>query len=119
MYNKIEFKDCVVHFSLRDLFLIGNTDTGSLIRLDDEGEGFVNNIFTGITKNEIEKLIAASDRKALLFKTLEDEGYIKDFNILNDIPAAYKIESAYLHVTNKCNLHCLGCYSKISNRNVA
>lgn len=119
MYNIIEFKDCVVHFSLRDLFLIGNADTGSLIGLDDEGESFVNKIFTGTSKNEIEKLVSINDRMALLFQALEDEGYVKESSISNDIPVDYKIESVYLHVTNKCNLHCLGCYSKISNRNVS
>ena len=30
-----------------------------------------------------------------------------------------KLISAYLHVTNKCNLHCLGCYSYDEKRNCA
>ncbi|WP_195337113.1 radical SAM/SPASM domain-containing protein [Paraclostridium bifermentans] len=86
------------------------------------------------TKNGV---VIGLDQKCLDFysdlENIENEGIVIedkeikeffDFLVANELisfnPFSIKkqqILSAYVHVTNKCNLHCVGCYSLDSKRN--
>lgn len=90
--------------------VVGNIATGSFILLTKEGEQLFDEIQEGkeILENELN-----SNLKELLEVALEEEilatEEVEEGNI--------KIVSAYLHITNYCNLHCIGCYSNDSQRN--
>ncbi|ERJ83717.1 radical SAM domain protein [Peptostreptococcaceae bacterium oral taxon 113 str. W5053] len=89
---------------IKGIPIIGNTKTSSIIGLDEKGYSLV---------KEIEKsgldLETMQDENSELVNALIEGGYF------NNIKS--KIESAYLHVTHRCNLHCLGCYSYEDMRN--
>lgn len=47
-----------------------------------------------------------------LLVVMQENGFLN-----NQIQGKDYIESAYIHVNSACNLHCLGCYSFVENRN--
>lgn len=86
---------------------------------------FENGIVTGLDTNGInfyERVISSdiglthfTEDESQLFRTLVESDYISDKPFLNLVHPI----SAYIHLTNKCNLHCIGCYSWNEKRNVA
>lgn len=97
-----KFHDDVMIFQVKGIFMIGNFRTGSFIGLNQDGLEFVNAI-----KAEQPPTITVATKE--LDKALSSGGYYEK-NI-------DKIYTAYFHVTDRCNLHCIGCYSFIENRN--
>lgn len=101
------FNENIVKFEIDGIRMLGNCSTSAVIGLDDDGEEIINNI---INKRSIqidrseksEKLIEALNRNGFFYKSDEDK---------------YSIKSAYVHVTDSCNLHCIGCYSYVEERN--
>lgn len=92
-------------FSINDIPVIGNFATGSLIGLTETGQAFCDDV----RRNGV----AAEDVQAEnldLFKALCSAGFFQE-------EAEDALVSAYLHVTQRCNLHCVGCYSYDSDRN--
>ena len=85
--------------------MLGNTNNGSFCGLSDRGVDFVKMI-------EQEKSLSMLDKikNKQLLKFMEKSGFFCDSKNV-------KIQSAYLHVTNKCNLKCVGCYSYDETRN--
>lgn len=87
--------------------LVGNINNGAFIVLDDEGSKFIDLVEE---KKHIERKCYSRNIRKLIKACVENaifEG--KDEN--------QKISAAYLHLTDKCNLHCIGCYSNVPNRN--
>ena len=78
-----------------------------VIGLDREGEEVVD-----LLKSNLIEISSLSDNQKELYKVLEENDFLK---------SCYKeikgIDSVYLHVNSACNLHCLGCYSYVENRN--
>lgn len=96
-------------FQIGKIPVIGQTETGSLIGLDEDGKIFVEKLKADadvfpVTEKETELYEALKDGKYLL----SDEDSEED---------AGGITSAYLHITQNCNLHCIGCYSYNKERN--
>lgn len=84
--------------------IIGNTSTSSIIGLNKNGYDLIKNIEEDGC--DIEKIKFENPE---LTAALIEGGYFSDLE--------NGIESAYLHVTHRCNLHCVGCYSFEDMRN--
>ena len=96
----MQFVDEVVLFDFADIPMVGSLDTGYAIGLTGEGAA----VCERLQKEDVpEEDIAAVDPALLehLIKGGFFETAKKDRRVL----------SAYLHVTQRCNLHCAGCYS--------
>lgn len=91
-------------FQIDGISILGNFQNGAVIGLDEEG---IDYITSGITNNEYDTKITANQE---LMEALFELDYYND-NVKNELDAAY------LHVTDRCNLHCLGCYSYVEKRN--
>ncbi len=89
------------------LFNLGNS---LIIGLDNEGYSFIKGM-----PYEKEELNGFSDNINFLFKHMEGNGFLDDYECEDD----NSVGSAYLHVTNRCNLNCVGCYSMNDSRNIA
>ncbi|MGM9952547.1 MAG: radical SAM protein [Intestinibaculum porci] len=88
------------------LQMIVNTENGAVVGVDKDG---------------IKQYKSIETQDDLLIKDKE----LYDFLIENDFiyykkqrkKAGINISTAYVHVTNMCNLHCIGCYSNNKSRN--
>lgn len=102
----MRFNDKTVLFAINSIPVIGNFTTGSLIGLTPEGETFCKDVLdNGVKEIDVKK------ENEELFQALVCNGFFSE-------EPANEIKSAYLHVTQRCNLHCVGCYSLDSNRNL-
>ncbi|EJL7991577.1 radical SAM protein [Staphylococcus pseudintermedius] len=88
-----------------ELSLVCNTDNGLFASIDKNTEQFVKKLQT-------EKNLSTTELK-------DNEELITFFNEGDFFKKKKKItlEMAYIHVTNDCPLHCLGCYSEDGTRN--
>ena len=110
MYSKeksMKFNDDVVCFAIKDIPVIGNLSTGSIIGLDQNGKEFVDRIVEGR-----ENFDSLSGEEQVLFDALTENKFFT-----KEPEQDVSIASAYFHVTQKCNLNCLGCYSLDDSRN--
>lgn len=87
-------------FDVDGIHLLGNFDYGNVIGLDDEGYDYITN-----ENSTCNKVKAAEIEQAMV--------ELK-FNVKRP---EKKIDIAYLHVLDACNLHCVGCYSFVRDRN--
>ena len=104
----MDFSKNTVLFDIDGIPVIGNFDNGSIIGLTPEGAQFCCDIRqNGISKKEVPRCHRE------LFAALEEAGFFADG------PSVEKehVMSAYLHLTQRCNLHCVGCYSLDCQRN--
>lgn len=94
-------------FDVKGIKMLGNFENGSIIGLDNDG---LNYVFENYSINE---------NKLQPVKNIRNSNDIE--NALDELgffePEKDIIDSAYLHVTDSCNLHCLGCYSFVESRN--
>jgi radical SAM protein with 4Fe4S-binding SPASM domain len=105
MVIKERFQVDVVRFEVDGIKMIGNNRTGSLIGLTEEGSKMIDDIYSD---GEAE----ITETTEPLYEALKRGNYFKS-SIKNNI----RMASAYVHITDKCNLHCVGCYSYVVNRN--
>jgi hypothetical protein len=91
-----KFHSDVVNFQIDGIRMIGNNRTGSIIGLDDNGTNFVENIARG-------EEIDVTGENEILYSALKEGHYF-----VEDEKSENKIVSAYFHVTDRCNFHCLG-----------
>lgn len=102
----MRFSDNVIQFKIGNIDAIGNLNNGSIIGLDESGKALCNLLSSNnLSENELR----LSDKE--LYDGLYEGQFFEDSNY-ND-----KLSSAYLHVTQKCNLNCIGCYSLDGMRN--
>ncbi|WMJ79418.1 radical SAM protein [Clostridium sp. MB40-C1] len=106
MVLKEKFHEGIVLFEIDGINMIGNSTTGVFLGLDEQGSCLVNKIMK--ESNIIH--ISSSDEK--LINVL----YKNDFFKKED-EDSFSIKAAYVHVTDRCNLHCIGCYSYVNKRN--
>lgn len=102
-----------VRFDMGGIPVAGNTVTGAIVGLTAEGAALCD------AMNECD---VARDQVpegcAQLVAYLAGHGFLVDgSNTPHEHPV--HIQSAYLHVTNRCNLSCVGCYSFDEHRNCA
>jgi radical SAM protein with 4Fe4S-binding SPASM domain len=96
-------------FNIKEVDIIGNTKTGSVVGLTDKGVLLVKKILKG--EPIILEELSAED--TTLLKTLIKYDILYDGSIDKvAVEEKKEIDSAYLHVTDACNLHCIGCYSE-------
>lgn len=104
--KKIYISENVRFFTVKMLSIIANVENGAIIGLSEEGKKFWGKIMnigyvdeTDICENdELYQQMLLNDMISEVKKNLKEEKFLQ-------------LSSAYIHVTNKCNLHCLGCYS--------
>ena len=100
----------IVRFDLRGIPVVGNTITGALVGLTPEGAALCDAM--------LERDVAGEDIPVEceeLVSYLAVHGFEEGAGA-SEVP---RLSSAYLHVSNTCNLSCVGCYSADCNRNRA
>lgn len=91
----------VEHFVCSGINLLGNFSNGCLVGLTERGAALWNSYTSGTIDDEH---FASADPE--LFSILTKYGFCKQ-------PATVSSPtSAYIHVTERCNLSCVGCYSR-------
>ncbi|MFJ5564860.1 radical SAM protein [Lysinibacillus xylanilyticus] len=108
--KKVTFNDYIRIFKVDDIHFIGNLKNTVIAGLDQEGRNLVSDIRKG-------KLVELDTKnKKQLFDFLDKNDFFIDPNYKVS-KKNYELDIAYVHVTNKCNLHCTGCYSLNDSRN--
>lgn len=102
------FHDEIRLFEVEGIHMIGDLTTGTVLGLDEIGNAFCRDIFT---KSNLQ-----FDSKELNENQLE---LLREFEACNfyESEQDLQLKSAYVHVTDQCNLNCLGCYSFVDDRN--
>lgn len=108
---KLLKKEDTINFTLGDVSIAGNTLNGALIGLDKDGDDFYSDIVSG---KEFHYNRLEPKKKELCDSFIECGMFYKDGTRLKKVK---QLSSAYVHVTNRCNLNCVGCYSMDENRN--
>lgn len=100
----------IVRFDLRGIPVVGNTITGTLVGLTPEGAALCDAM--------LERDVAGED---IPVECEELVSYLTVHGFEEGAGASetYCLSSAYLHVSNTCNLSCVGCYSADCKRNRA
>jgi len=102
----VQFNDNVILFDFAGYTLIGNLQTGYTIGLTQDG--------THICKRLKMEPVPHEEIEAVDKNLFEHLGKGKFFD---SCPEDMGVKSAYVHVTQFCNLDCVGCYSYSENRN--
>jgi radical SAM protein with 4Fe4S-binding SPASM domain len=106
----MKFSEHVVMFEFASTYMVGNLVNGYSIGLTPEGSKLCKRLFDeNITDTEI----AAVD--SALLHHLVKGGFFENTAARGRNPMT---RSAYLHVTQRCNLDCVGCYSLDAQRNI-
>ena len=102
----MRFGDHIVMFNLGRIPMIGNLNNGFTIGLTSQGASRCARIYDlNITDEE------ARRQDPELFAALRENDF------LNEEKSEMQLRTAYLHVTQRCNLNCRGCYSLDDSRN--
>lgn len=94
---------------IRSIWMLLNFDNQAVIGLDDRGVDFWKKIKTNSVSD-----LDINDNLAL-YESLLEEGFIGTKLYIKEEP--FHLNSAYVHLLNRCNLSCLGCYSMNDARN--
>ena len=89
--------------------LVGNLETGGIIGLTGEGE----RLCQVMSERDVDPGEVPAGCTELV-RRLEIGGYLRE---PADVPERGRLRSAYLHVTQRCNLSCRLCYSEDEGRN--
>lgn len=108
----MRFVDSVVMFEAFSIPIVGDTSTGHLVGLTPEGAAVCRRMLS----EEVDEADIAAADEALLAH-FKGAGHAALFEDKSAAPCA--LNSAYLHVTQACNLRCVGCYSEDGARNCA
>ena len=90
-------------FEIDGISMIGNFRNGAIIGLDSNGKDYIQHRRSVVVDDE--------NGEPEIEAALQELGFL-DFNDVEK-----KIEAAYVHITDRCNLHCVGCYSFVEERN--
>lgn len=94
-------------FNVKGIDMLGNPRTGAIIGLTQSGRLFIESLYNdGVDATE-----SYSGEQYSIVQALETMDFIDTGD--SDIP----LRSAYVHLTDHCNLHCIGCYSLVDDRN--
>lgn len=100
---KRKFHERTYLFSLKGVSIFGNAENGAIIGIDWDGKKVIEQIMENGWPEE-----AGSDSDSLM-DCLNQMGYLHG--------RTASLENVYLHVTDRCNLSCVGCYSFVEHRN--
>lgn len=104
----MKFHDQVVCFDYAGFPMVGNLINGFTIGLTPDGATLCKALLTeSVNPDEVRP------EDMPLFETLVANGFFD-----SGTPNKTALKSAYLHVTQRCNLNCKGCYSLDESRNV-
>jgi len=95
-----------VIFNCENKTYLGNTKNGALMSLNSDGQKFAQILENGCSLDSSE----STELKKAMLESLFLNGFFEE-------EETKTINSAYLHITDKCNLQCKGCYSYIDDRN--
>ena len=98
----------IVRFDMRGIPVVGNTASGVLVGLTPEGAELCDAM---LEREVAQDEVPAGCEKLLAHLT--DHGFTEEV----EMDGRARLASAYLHVSNTCNLSCVGCYSADCNRN--
>ena len=87
--------------------ILGNPNNGAIIGLNQEGKQYVQKLLDNGGKSSDPQ----SNEEEMIWEEM------KRLSFLDSQKTNSKLKSAYLHVTDRCNLHCVGCYSYVDHRN--
>lgn len=93
--------------------IVGNIKNGNFMVLDKEGCS----LFEKIENDELDELELTVQQREILNYALEDNIVCTGDDIFYDKIIPAEIVSAYVHFNDKCNLNCIGCYSRTIHRN--
>lgn len=106
----MKFNRETVMFDLAGIPMVGNKRTGYAIGLDDSGADVCSRL---MNEDIVEDEILSADPD--LLEHLKRGGFFEGEG--NSPEPNNLVLSAYLHVTQRCNLSCAGCYSLDNHRN--
>lgn len=104
----MKFSDSVVMFDYAKFPILGNLATGAVIGLDSAEERVCRDAFEAGSKE-----LSTDDFSPEFCSALSEGKFFREEHDGN------LSRSAYLHVTQRCNLNCVGCYSVNSKRNAS
>ena len=104
----MQFGPSVVLFGFCGIPMAGNLANGFAVGLTAEGFALCQRFACENVPDEEARAVNAE-----LVACLQQAGFF------NREPAAPELRSAYLHVTQRCNLQCAGCYSLDDSRNAS
>lgn len=107
MKKKINLNSSVKQFNIDGIDMIGNMQNGSIIGLDKKGLEFIKYI----------NRCNCVDKQTLDLEEIELFDALNE-NLFLEEDTSPTLNSAYVHVTDNCNLHCVGCYSFVEDRNL-
>ncbi len=107
----MQLAEHTVLFSIGEIPAIGNYATGGLLGLTQDGQ----KLCEAMHGSDISQAQVPSSCIELVSR-LAAGGYLQSGSATPD-PTPNQKKRAYLHVTQRCNLDCLFCYSKTSARN--
>lgn len=93
-------------FRVKGVDIVGNPRTGAIIGLDNAGRAFVERLRSEGVRPDADY---GGDEQAIV-RALDAMGYLAGDRV-------DPLRSAYVHLTDRCNLHCVGCYSFVDARN--
>jgi len=104
----MRLSDNTVLFTLGGIPILGSYDSGHVIGLTPEGRELCGRMQVGnVTREEVDAV------DARLASALIKWAFLQDGIKSNGVPS----KVAYVHVTQRCNLSCVGCYSLDEKRN--
>lgn len=104
----MKFSDSVVVFDYAKFPILGNLATGAVIGLDSAEERVCRDAFEAGSKE-----LFTDDFSPEFCSALSEGKFFREEHDGN------LSRSVYLHVTQRCNLNCVGCYSVNSKRNAS
>lgn len=99
--------DDALFFTVRGVDIVGNPRNGSIIGLDPAGLAFCDDVRT----RGVEDPTAYDGTQRDILDALAELDFFETGQ------GAPGLSSAYVHLTDRCNLHCVGCYSFVDHRN--
>lgn len=104
----MRLSDNTVLFEFAGIPIIGSKSTGAIIGLTKDGLELCRRM---MSQDVSEDVVRQVDSQL-------PEAFRRGSFLQGDSPEDRKVsKSAYVHVTQRCNLNCLGCYSDSGNRN--
>lgn len=103
---EVKFGPRVVLFEYAGIPMAANLSNGFVVGLTAQGAALCRRLMEGPVSIEE----AREQEEALV-------DYLEHADFFDPDPCANQLRSAYLHVTQRCNLSCIGCYSLSASRN--
>ncbi|WP_404803399.1 radical SAM protein [Mammaliicoccus sciuri] len=109
---RVKLNEKVYYEAVNGIPMLLNVSNGLIVGLDNEGNEFIKKVLNKDLEFDYSQL---SYNLKELVTHLTNNNFIEG-NFINS--KKEEIAFAYLHITNRCNLNCVGCYSMNDKRNV-